>query len=825
MPEGRTRIQKFISRGFLLFALVGHFGATSATGAVPGPVDACVLAKLAATGGYVARLASAQRPALRSGTAVDPVALQRALSQFQKRFQRAEQRSCATRGDADRVAREAERVVDAALRDLGALPPPAAGSRCAPRKLMAAARLVRRVIRAHRFRLKNGDLGALQERVQKARDRYARAFAAAERSGDCPQLADAPVVRQGLDSSLDFLLGSMAVLRGEKVWLASSARPAQTPGTPGVVPTDPKLLTQFGGPGFDLNRAGYTRWRLRGPDVQPDAILVLVAGFGGGSNNFKILTENLVTRLAEDRGFNLEVWGFNRRTDLLEDRAGAFLADALGDPLVALDWYYGGSMGLPLSPALAGLGRRAVFYRSADLPFLANWTPRVFSQDLDAVVETARAVARNQNVFLGGHSAGTGFTARYAASDFNSTGVGAPEPGFAKLRGLVLLEGGGGSAQTPPLSSDSLDRIEARFDGGLFAAVRDGAPRCADGTPCQVASEAVDCAHLSPAKCTPSTAAFATIGGLTAEITAAAEPGSLQGRTDPNTGQAIVQVDVGGGGSAVATVPGLALLNLVPPATAGGLLGAFLDDDGLAALLSPAILTSMGGPGPLVNGLQTWLPITQPLPAGLTPDNGPPPATLPPVIWGREKEVVRLQRIADTFVSADTNAADWYFATSGLGTTRVPGVCDAGTGLCSAGDVGAACTGDADCDQGISLDSTALSVGRGRRDIENLTQAGSIDVPVICFGGSNGLTPVAASYLAFAQSLGPCTAASCDGSTPRVVDPVAPSEAFPTFGGVAGGYEVHIVEGFAHNDVVAAEDAADNPITSLLADFLVRNAP
>ena len=50
----------------------------------------------------------------------------------------------------------------------------------------------------------------------------------------------------------------------------------------------------------------------------------------------------------------------------------------------------------------------------------------------------ARAVAAGGNVFLGGHSAGTGFTARYAATDFNLAG-GAPEPGYLKLRGLILL--------------------------------------------------------------------------------------------------------------------------------------------------------------------------------------------------------------------------------------------------------------------------------------------------------------------------------------------------------------------------------------------------
>jgi hypothetical protein len=101
--------------------------------------------------------------------------------------------------------------------------------------------------------------------------------------------------------------------------------------------------------------------------------------------------------------------------------------------------------------------------------------------------------------------------------------------------------------------------------------------------------------------------------------------------------------------------------------------------------------------------------------------------------------------------------------------------------------------------------------------------AASCDVPVIGLGGSNGLTPVGASYLAFASSIGPCAAPSCDGATPRVVDPSSPSEAFPTYGDAAGGFEVHISEGYAHVDPLAAEDGLGNEVLAPLAAFLARN--
>ena len=39
----------------------------------------------------------------------------------------------------------------------------------------------------------------------------------------------------------------------------------------------------------------------------------------------------------------------------------------------------------------------------------------------------------------------------------------------------------------------------------------------------------------------------------------------------------------------------------------------------------------------------------------------------------------------------------------------------------------------------------------------------------------------------------------------------------------AGGFEVHLSEGYAHVDIVTAEDDADNNVTGPLLDFLARN--
>jgi hypothetical protein len=297
----------------------------------------------------------------------------------------------------------------------------------------------------------------------------------------------------------------------------------------------------------------------------------------------------------------------------------------------------------------------------------------------------------------------------------------------------------------------------------------------------------------------------------------------IQGVLDPEGGETIVRVDQGAAGNnAVAKVPDLGTLAALPRSTAHAGLGGFIDDDGLVASLASFVATSVGGPGPMVGLLQTWQDINEgPLPPALLPNNGAPPTTLPGGRWGQEKEVTLISRMAENFFIGGTNFTDLYYPSSGLGVTSAPGLCTSGT--CSTGNIGASCTTDAQCAQSVNLDSTALSVGRGRRDIENLTQAPNIDIPVISFGGTNGLAPVPGSYTPFGTSIGVCTAPSCDGSTARVVDASTPNPAFPTFGDVAGGYEVVMAEGFAHLDVVTAEDVVDNPIPAALVAFLKRN--
>ena len=795
------------------------------------PTATCIAKRATAVGREIDGVLRCYGHAAKRGAGVDAACVSRARSRAQKSFLFTHAAGGCPATVFTDVANADYFAARASV--LGAHALPLSGtSLCQANKLRAAGKRASNVLRQQAAQVRRPNAAATHAAIARAHDRYFTAAYRAEVAADCLAPGDYTVLAGSVDALLDAVAGRLKLVVRQTVSAPSPVEPAHTPGSPSVpAPTNPKLLAQFG-PGAELNNVTYTRWRLGGPVQQPDAIVVTVPGFGGGAGNFEALAENLILRALGDHGLVVELWGYDRRTEQLEDRAGALLAGTLGDPLVALDWYYGAELGLTLHPALAaGPNRRAVFYNTtSDVPFIADWTPLVFARDIDVVVQAARAVARNQNVFLGGHSAGTFFAARYASTDFNLSGVGPADPGYARLRGLMLFEGGGGTTATTPLTNDSLDRIEAKFDGGLFGAVRDGAPRCVDGvTPCTVANEATDCSGQLPPKCTPSSPAHGVILGLSPKVLAAAEPGGVQGVTDPDGGQVILQVDQGApGNNAIDVVPELAVLGILPAGTVEGTFGGFLDDESLTAGVAPALAASIGAVGPTVGGLRTWLDrdeqaLWPPCPGAscVTPDNGPPPTVVTSAVWGQEVEATRIDRLGGSFSGIEgANSSDWYYPISGLSVTSVSGVCTSGT--CTAGNVGASCANDAACNQSVSLDSTALSIGRGRRDIENATQAANIDIPVLAIGGTNGLVPTAGAYLPFAQSIGPCTAPSCTGA-PRVVSAVVPNPAFPTFGGVAGGFEVVMAEGFAHIDVVEGEDDAANPIVPAVSDFVARN--
>lgn len=564
----------------------------------------------------------------------------------------------------------------------------------------------------------------------------------------------------------------------ERFVLPSEAKADNTPGTAGVTVSNPSLLTHLGAEA-DLNQAIYVRYALQDQlDLQPDAILVAVPGTLGGSHNYLRLAENLMKRAA-DQDLVVELWGFERRSTLLEDTEGLDIAEREQDADMAVNFLYGDELGLELPPEL---DRRAVFYEQSDVPFMAEWSPQVHSLDIDAVVEKARVAARNGNVFLGGHSAGAGFVTRYAATDFNLSYQGAEEPGYAKLRGLVLFEGTGSSVNATPPTPAELDAVIAAADGGLYTAAVAGAGSyiAAPGLgPRQVASTEVSGMQMAFEE---------TING-TQSLLQKAYGADRNGRTNSVYQQ-------------------VANFNDRPvPVTAGSSVGTFQDDDNSADPVFYAI--SIGAPGTInAQGLLEWLDNDRELPASVLTDNGAAPTSVlaNPRYWGKEAEPTNLGRLTPAFYAGQSNFSDWYYPSVGL-------------------LLGNSSSGGAN----LGLDTSALSLpieqgGRGRADIVNQTKATEIDIPVIAFGGSNGLAPLPGFWRPIARSIAPCAAQSCTVGTPRMLTGAADLSAFPEFGGVEGGFEVYISEGYSHNDVLTADDDATNNVVGPLLDFIERNA-
>ena len=134
-------------------------------------------------------------------------------------------------------------------------------------------------------------------------------MAKAEKVAKCVDAPNGKVLRHACYASpfapdacsFDATNSCAALVVQETVNIPSGAQPANTPGTSGVTVTNPKLLAQFGRRTFSLNNARYTRYFLAGPAQQPDAILILVPGFEGGADDFRILAENLIARAKRRR--------------------------------------------------------------------------------------------------------------------------------------------------------------------------------------------------------------------------------------------------------------------------------------------------------------------------------------------------------------------------------------------------------------------------------------------------------------------------------------------------------------------------------------------
>lgn len=142
----------------------------------------------------------------------------------------------------------------------------------------------------------------------------------------------------------------------------------------------------------------------------PDAVLVLVPGTGGGAGSVARTAKDLAKRVD-----GLQVWGFERRSQVFEDTSGF----EGRDPQAAEDYYFGFNY------------NRVV---GEDVPFVARWGFNTELRDLRKVIR--KAGKRGRQVFLGGHSRGASSAVAYAGWDFNG------RPGYKSIDGLFLIDGG-----------------------------------------------------------------------------------------------------------------------------------------------------------------------------------------------------------------------------------------------------------------------------------------------------------------------------------------------------------------------------------------------
>jgi hypothetical protein len=383
----------------------------------------------------------------------------------------------------------------------------------------------------------------------------------------------------------------------ETFTLKSPAEGADTPGTAGVTAAAyPKIVTQFGGSDVNLNKAMFTRFRLSPTATEPDAILILVPGFEGGANDFKILAENLIPRVFAEDDLVLEIWAYDRRSNQLETRSAS------------------------TSP------RRTTTPRSGSTGSLAASSPcrshRSWSPAPTAARSSTTRRPRPHSSPIGRRSpsraTSTPSSRRRAPSPRTTTSSSAatrPAPGSrhatppptstspARARTTGLRQaarprparGPGRRTARAPLTNDTLDRIEAKFDGGLFGAVRDNG-RCATA-PRRAPSHRGHRLHRpDAAQVHAGDHCVLVLGDPQPRILAAVEP-PRSGPSDPDTGRS----SSGGPGLGrqqrhrQGSRPGGAAA--LPLATVYGGIGTFIDDDGFIAGLAFFVATSVGATG------------------------------------------------------------------------------------------------------------------------------------------------------------------------------------------------------------------------------------
>ncbi len=481
-------------------------------------------------------------------------------------------------------------------------------------------------------------------------------------------------------------------------------------------PPPSATLAALLGPAPDLNRVTTVRTFIEKPGgAPPRVVMILVPGFLGGASAFVPLARQLVKRFNGE----LQVWVVDRRPNQLEDGVGA--AHALGafpadgppdlDRFIEGVQFYFADEGefdvdqdgeldpaFPLEDAF-GVERPFLRLEQDDVRFMAHWGVDTYARDWKLLVEEARAlVGEDGLVLFGGHSMGPGWTARFAAYDFDA-GPGV-DASFSHLDGLLLLEGGGAGppAEDAPGFAEYLDTVAALE---------------APGGPDVYLSDFVNIDI-------PSLGAASRLAGII-------------GRNLPDEESILQRTSIFG------SFP-LGIV-LGSPSSNEAVVGLFIDDDfSSVGAFRASVGFSSNGPNVSQPGLFGGPPFYLAAPATEDPvrlwQNIDDPAlpTCPPgepdvspgcALQGEQVEVTDMEEFLP-LLFGDPDFIEWYFV-----------------------------DGRVDLDFSYGRDSSAL----GDESFLAVTQNASMDLPVLAIGGSNGLTPTPDS---FADYLGSIATAPAD---------------------------------------------------------------
>ncbi|HEV8026152.1 MAG TPA: hypothetical protein VGP50_01915 [Stellaceae bacterium] len=265
-----------------------------------------------------------------------------------------------------------------------------------------------------------------------------------------------------------------------------------------TIPGFPDVIAEFvaipsaNSPGTPaaLNEATFLRLRsaVDGEFPHPvDAVVIAQPGFASTAglwfNTAAAMVHNASGHTCvsqADAHCRLEVWVVQRRSNLMTDTLGLFVARAANDPTLALDYYFGPGI-LNVDPNRPGrfpfstppdqlFGRPGSVFRplaQADVPFEADWGYETFSGDVLAMISLIKEETGARNIFLAGHSQGGLFT-----SVFAGTRLASGQLGQDLLAGLIFLDGGptpppGGNTATPAAIGALLAEVNALRAGEI----------------------------------------------------------------------------------------------------------------------------------------------------------------------------------------------------------------------------------------------------------------------------------------------------------------------------------------------------------------------